>query len=241
MATIAAPHAGWHTDRLFFTGMAAALVLVTFIGFAPTYYLAPVFGARPLTPLVHVHGVVFSAWPLLLLLQTGLIAARRRDLHRTIGLGGAMLAVAIVVIGAMVAIESGRLGSGPPTRHQPSFLVFPLSNMLLFAGLTVFAVRWRWKADYHKRLMLLATMTLCITPLARISAFMDLPFRPPAIGGMILSDLFLIALIVYDRQRLGKLHPATLWAGGVYLLSQPLRVAVGQTAAWQDFARLLIG
>ena len=34
---------------------------------------------------------------------------------------------------------------------------------------------------------------------------------------------------------------ATLWAGLFYLLSQPLRVFVGGTDAWQGFARLLIG
>ena len=241
MATIAASGIRWHPDRLFFTGMAAALVAVTFVGFAPTYYLAPVFGARPVTPLVHVHGVVFSVWVLLFLGQTSLIAARYRNLHKLVGYAGAVLAVAVVVIGLMVAIEAGRLGSGPPTRHQPSFLVYPLSNMFIFATLSALAIRWRWHADYHKRLMLLATMALCITPLARISRFAGLPFEPSAIGGMILSDIFLAALVIFDVRRRGRLHPATLWAGSFYLLSQPLRVFVGGTDAWQGFARLLIG
>ena len=41
MATAAAPRARWRTERIFFTGIALAMLVATFIGFAPTYYLAP--------------------------------------------------------------------------------------------------------------------------------------------------------------------------------------------------------
>ena len=240
MATLAAPRTQWQADRRFFTGIAAAMVAATFIGFAPTYYLSRFTGAPPLGPLVHLHGVVFSAWMLLFLAQAGLIAARRTDIHRVAGVAVAGVAVAVVVIGVLVAIESGRLGHGPPDRHQPSFLVLPLTNMLLFAILTALGVRFRRRSDYHKRLMLLATMGLVITPLARVSRMLEIPLFPP-VGGMLLSDLFLAALAAFDIRRRGSLHPVTLWAGGAFLASQPLRIAVGRTEAWQDFARLLIG
>lgn len=226
-------------DRRFYTGMAAALIGVTFIGFAPTYYLANAFDAPALSPLVHLHGIVFSAWMLLFFGQTGLIAARRTDLHRITGMFGAGLAVIVFVLGIVVAIESGRLGHGPPTRNQPAFLINPLTNIALFGGFVAFGVLNRARSEYHKRLMLLATMTLAITPLARISRMAGMPFDPPAIGGMILSDIFLVALIVFDLRH-GRLHPVTLWAGGIFLLSQPLRIFIGQTAMWQDFARTLI-
>lgn len=241
MATAFPVRLRWTSERRFFTGMALALLAATFIGFAPTYYLSGYFDAPALSPLVHLHGVVYSAWVLLFVAQTGLIAANRRDLHRLTGIAGAVLALTVLVVGVVVAIEAGRLGSGPPDRHQPSFLVFPLTNMLMFAGLTGAALWWRERGDIHKRLMLLATMGLVITPLARISRMAGLPFDPPAIGGMLLSDLFLAALIAFDVSRRGKLHPATLWGGGLYLVSQPLRVAIGQTEAWQSFARTLIG
>lgn len=241
MATLAIPQARLQAERRFFTGMAAALVAVTFIGFAPTYYLAGYFDAPRLGPLVHLHGVVYSGWVLLLLAQTGLIAARRVDVHRLLGIAGAGLALVVVVVGVLVAIESGRLGHGPPGRNQPVFLVYPLANMVMFTALVGAAFALRRRSDFHKRLMLLATMGLVITPLARISRMLALPFDPPAIGGMLLSDIFLAALIAFDLTRRGRLHPATLWGGGAYLLSQPLRVAIGSTEAWQSFARMLIG
>lgn len=241
MATLAMSRPRLQAERRFFTGMAAGLVATTFIGFAPTYYLASYFDAPPVGPLVHLHGIVYSGWVLLFLTQTGLVAARRVDIHRLVGIAGAGLAVVVVVVGVLVAIESGRLGHGPPGRNQPVFLVYPLANMLMFTALAGTALAMRRRSDYHKRLLLLATMGLVITPLARVSRMLALPFDPPAIGGMLLSDIFLAALIAFDLARRGRLHPATLWGGGTYLLSQPLRVAVGNTEAWQDFARMLIG
>ena len=62
--------------------MAVALALTALVGFGPTYFLRPVF--RPtttLTPLMHVHGLLFGRWTLLLVVQTTLVAARRTDLH----------------------------------------------------------------------------------------------------------------------------------------------------------------
>jgi hypothetical protein len=72
-------------ERLFYTGMAAAFLLVVFAGFARTYYLRPYFGAPLLTPLLRLHGLVFSAWIVLLLAQTALVAAKRTPLHRRLG------------------------------------------------------------------------------------------------------------------------------------------------------------
>jgi hypothetical protein len=83
-------------------------------------------------------------------------------------------------------------------------------------------------------------MSLAVTPLARIAVMMGWPLAPP-IGGMILCDIFLAALVWFDLKKDGRLHPVTLWGGGALLLSQPLRVAIGNSDAWQVFARTLIG
>jgi hypothetical protein len=42
--------------------MALAIGAIVFAGFAPTYYLRPYFHPEPLSPLLHVHGLVFTAW-----------------------------------------------------------------------------------------------------------------------------------------------------------------------------------
>jgi hypothetical protein len=92
MATLARPRPALNAERRFFTAMAAALLVTVFVGFAPTYYLLPFFdgvtsrgvaASEALTPLVHVHALVFSAWLILFIAQTGLVAARRTDIHRS--------------------------------------------------------------------------------------------------------------------------------------------------------------
>lgn len=224
----------------FFAGAASAMVAATFVGFAPSYYLAGLTGAPVRGGFVHVHAFVFTAWMLLYAAQTGLVAARRTDLHRRLGAAGAVLAVAVVVTGVFIALDSARTGGGGPQRDQLAFLVFPLTNILAFAALCGAGVASRGRPARHKRLMLLATLALVVTPLARISLMAGLPVRG-AVGGMLLSDLVLAALAVFDVRTLGRPHPATLWAGGALLASEPLRVLVGQTQTWRDFAAALIG
>jgi hypothetical protein len=239
MATIAAPQRRLQSERRFFTGIAAVMVAVTFIGFAPTYYLAGPMGAPPLSPLVHLHGALFSAWMLLFLGQTSLIAAGRPGVHRKTGAVAALLAAAMLILGIAVALEGARSGRNPG-RDPAMFLAFPFTSIGLFALFTTLGIARRRRADHHKRLMLLGTISLVVTPLARIGPRIGMPWDRP-ICGMILSDLLLLALIVFDLRKNGRLHPVTLWGGGAILLSEPLRVLIAHSQPWQDFARWLIG
>jgi len=226
-------------ERRFFTGMAIAMVLVTFIGFAPTYYLGTAFNAKPLAVVTHAHGIVFTAWMLLYLSQSALVFAGRRDIHRAMGTAGAGLALLVYVLGVWVSIDSGHFGRGAPGRDQPTFLAYPLTNITVFAIMAATAIRKRNESAAHKRLMLLGTIALVTTPLARITTMLGSP-APPPIGGMILSDALLAALVMFDLRQRGRLHYVTKWFGGAFLLSQPLRVAMSHTEAWQSFARLLL-
>ncbi|HEV2617498.1 MAG TPA: hypothetical protein VGU63_12910 [Candidatus Acidoferrales bacterium] len=81
-------------DRRFYTWVAVAAALVVFAGFARTYYLKEFFGTRSLALLLHVHGLVMTLWFLLFLVQVRLVAAHRTDLHRRLGVFGALLAQA---------------------------------------------------------------------------------------------------------------------------------------------------
>jgi hypothetical protein len=76
------PRDGGTYDRLFYGGMATAMGLTVFGGFASTYYLrlfadgpkATLTGG-PFTALVHLHGALFTAWVLLFIVQTTLISS----------------------------------------------------------------------------------------------------------------------------------------------------------------------
>src|SRR3954452_17406186 len=98
------------TDRRVFTGFAAAAPFSVFVGFAPTYYLKGLYGTRVLSPLVHGHGMLFTSWILLSVTQTTLVAARRTDLHRRLGIVGGVLAVTMLAVGTAVAIAAAKRG-----------------------------------------------------------------------------------------------------------------------------------
>ena len=99
---------GKRRERLFYTGMAIAVVITVFAGFARTYYLRPYFGTPSLTPLLQLHGIIFTSWLVLLLTQTSLVAANRTDIHRRLGMAGAVIAVLMVLVGSATAIIKRR-------------------------------------------------------------------------------------------------------------------------------------
>ncbi len=225
-------------ERRFFAAMAGVIAAATFIGFAPSYYLAPMFGARPLSVLLHVHGIAFTAWILLYVAQTGLVTAGRTDIHRLVGPAAAALAIVMVPLGVATAIVTKHVAAVHhlPTPGPP--LIFPLGAITTFAVLVAAGVAMRKRAAWHKRLILLGTAAILTTPLARITRFSHLGLTP-AIGGIVLTDLLLLALITYDVRTRGKLHPATAWGGGFFVATQLLRILLNATPAWQAFAATL--
>jgi len=225
-------------ERLFFGGMAVALLIAVFVGFAPTYYLRAPFDGPALTPSLKVHGFLFSTWMILLGVQTSLIATGKTAVHRKLGVAGAVLGVLMMIAGAYVAISRARAGITvpPPGMTMAVFLTLPLATIIVFPVLLGAALWQRRRTDYHKRLIVVATLELITAAVARWPGV--LPLGPVAFFGI--TDLFLIALAVYDWRMRGRIHPATLWGGLFLLASQPLRFAIGFTPPWESFTSWLL-
>ena len=237
MATQAAV-AGRQCDRLFYTGMAVTAAVLVFAGFARTYYLKAYFGAPSLAPLVHLHGLVFTSWLVLLLSQVTLVAAKRTDLHRRLGMVGAFLAPLMVVVGAATAIGAARRGSSPPGGPPPLvFLAIPLGDLVTFSILVAAGFYFRRRSEAHKRLMLLATIGILPPAIARLPFDFILSAGPLAIFG--LADLVIGACLLYDGVTRRRVHPAFLGGGLLIVLSQVLRLFVAGTETWLSFARWL--
>lgn len=235
-AVVRGPHdAAARRERLFFSGMAVASLLTVLAGFSRSYYLNA-WAASPfvMTPLLHWHGVVFTAWMLLLVMQTSLVAANRRDVHRRLGVAGVGLGIAMIVLGPMVAIT--RTASGLVADLGPPPLVFlavPLVGMVVFAALFAAALYFtRRDLAAHKRLMLLATVEVVTAAVARLPV-VD-AWGPLGFFGV--TNLFVLALVAYDFLIRKRVHPATLWGGLFLVASQPLRLMIGGSEAWMAFA-----
>lgn len=225
------------TERRFYAWGAAAIVLTAFGGFARTYYLKEAFGTPSLSTLVHAHAAVMTAWLILFVIQTRLVAAQRTDLHRRLGVAGAALIALIVAIGVPTAIESARRGVTIPGMSPLVFLVLPLGTVVVFAILTGCAIFYRRRSDIHKRLMLLATLSILTPAIARIPWESFRAVGPPLF--IALTDAFVLAFVAYDTAKNRRLHPAFGWGALFLLVSQPLRIGLAHTAAWMQFATWL--
>jgi hypothetical protein len=222
-------------ENLFFSGMAVLILGAVFLGFARSYYLAGVFKAPLPNLIVHIHGAVFSSWILLLIAQTSLVAAGRIDLHRRLGLLGFALACVVVILGLLAATDSlGRhFAAGEPGVGAKAFYAIPIADMLVFSTLIYFAFRERFNPAAHKRLILIATITLLD------AAFVRWPI-PAASWDLRMAQMccypLLLLLTGYDLWSTGKIQRATLWASVFLIVLQQVRSPIGRTVPWQSFA-----
>jgi FtsH-binding integral membrane protein len=232
-ATVTSHLPGRRYDHLFFASMSWLMLATVFVGFGPTYYLAGVFRAPLPSLIIHVHGAAFSCWMLLLITQTTLVSAGRVDIHRRLGIAGFFLACAMVVVGVLAANDQLVRESGPSGRDAKFFYIIPMTSMLMFATLIVFAFRARSNPPAHKRLILIATMTLMVAAIARWP--FAIVYKHAAIDTLF-SYVFLLILVIYDLWSTRKVHRATLWAGAFLVFVSEVRFPIGKTDTWHAFA-----
>ncbi len=226
------------TGLTFYSGIALAFAATVFVGFAPTFYLKPVFATPALTGLAHLHGVVFTAWIAIFIAQTFLVARGRTDLHQRLGIAGAGVAAAMIVVGMMTAFAAAARGFTPPNGPPPLvFLAIPFFDIVAFAGLVGAGILRRTTPETHKRLMVMATIAIIDAAVARLPVPIEM--SPPVFFA--LSDLFIVAVIVHDIMVRGRPHRATV-AGGLWVLAlQVIRLIVAETGPWLGFARWITG
>jgi hypothetical protein len=227
------------SDRTYVAVIVAAILLVVLAGFSRSFYLLPAFGSQPEwaahEPIFYFHGTVFSFWFALLGCQTYLVRARSLRVHRKLGYFGVGLGVGVVVLGTYAALRAAnRVGGfmGVPLPPQ-QFLTVPLSGMLLFAMFLTLATVKRKEPASHKRLMLLASISLLGAPIARIPAMF--PQLPVWIDAIVFTG-FTILMGYWDIQTRGKLRPETYWGGPAIVLLTLAALPIGATAAWQRAA-----
>jgi hypothetical protein len=234
------------SDHKFHVTMAIAIMITVFWGFAPSYYFKPFaqVAQRPaavethsLPILIHVHAVAFSAWILLLLCQTTLVATGRTGLHRRLGVASAAVAPLLVVLGFLVAIKSAQDGWNPGEGFPDSlaFMAVGLGDLVLFSSFVAAGLYYRRRPELHKRLMFLGTIGGLTWP-----AITRMPYIAPRPGVMFgLLAALVMAAPVRDLLRTRRLHPASIWGGIIILASFPIRRTIAMSGTWHIFAEWL--
>jgi hypothetical protein len=232
-------------ERRFYLTFSVALAGAVFVGFARTFFLRawyPAWAAAHAAPesLFILHGTLFAAWYLLLPVQASLIAARRVAWHRRLGFASLGLAGGMVVLGILGSLVAARRPTGfidiplPPLQ----FLIVPIAAIVLFAVFVTLAVVARRDPQAHKRYMLLGSIVMVEAAVGRWPfAFMNAPSPVPFLDmPSLVTDLFLVPLIVWDFRARGRMHPVTLIGGAAIVVTHALRMPLASTAGWQALA-----
>jgi hypothetical protein len=224
--------------RGLYTWAALSAVVIVFAGFARTYYLKELYGTPGLTGLVHLHGLVMTAWFLLFVVQVRLVESRNIEMHRRLGYAGAGLAVFVLAVGTVTAVVAAASGHspGPPPLV---FLSVPLGDMLVFTVFVGLGMAFRERGAVHKRLMLLSCLGILTAAIARI------PWAPIHDAGLplyfALTDLCVIVAAVVDTWRHRRFHPVFGWGLAFLVATHAARLFLSGTPQWLAFAKWVVG
>ena len=198
-------------------GFAAVIAVIMFGGFARNFYLRAWLGTRVISPMVVVHGVVMSAWVLLFLTQSALVARREVGLHRRLGLAGAALAVIVVGLGIYTIAASIQRQFPQADAHLiiNLFVAFDGITLLLFGGLVLTALFNRRRPEIHRRLMLLAMISLLPPALGRLVAYFTQHHVEVIVLGLLVASV--LGCLLMDTSRHRRLHPAFVYGGALLI------------------------
>lgn len=234
-----------HVDRRLFDRrlyLAAAILfpLIVLVGFGRTYYLKGLFGTPPLpSGLVHLHGLVMTAWVALFVVQVRLVSSKRVHRHQQLGYAGIGIGALIIATGFPTALRAAKYGSvsAPPGIPPLSFLLVPLFDLLVFALLFGAAILYRRKPAAHKRLMLLTAVNFLPPALARIPIASLQSLGPVWFFG-VPTALALLCLGL-DARRNHHVHAVFAAGTAVLIGSYVARLALMTTGPWLTLAAWL--
>jgi len=221
----------------FYRHIAIALSLFVIVGFSRTYYLRFLTDLPPLTTLLHWHSVIFSAWLLVFIAQTRLVAAHRIDLHMKLGIAAVALAIAVVGISfATTAVKATLPLIHPSGLTPPQFTIIGIMSLVLFAGFLALGIAFRRRAAYHKRFMILAMIGVLTPAASRIVMQLGLrehwTYLVPVVPA-----LFVVGCLAYDWRKQRLVHPVYAVGGALIIASWPLRVIIGRSEWYQPVGK----
>lgn len=224
--------------------------MLVIVGFAPTFYLDPLFETRDdahsMPVFLVFHAVILTTWYTGLLVQSGLAVRRKIRLHRTFGVIGAFVAAAVVITGAVATVDAvpraAELGY-PPRQIIDILVTSNTANLIVFGTLVAAAIMNRSRPQVHKRLMLIASVAIigpAVSPLRLFGAYVQslLPDFITLPVPLLFWILLIGILAVHDVVTLGRIHRATLIGAAAKAAATIVTVSLvrtGQANAYVDW------
>jgi hypothetical protein len=169
--------------------------------------------------------------------------------HRTWGMVGNSLATAMTIFGVLASIRQmqnaaalGLEGAGK------EFAFVPLGGITFFAVTFILAIKNVTRSEWHKRLMILATIFILDAPVARWFMMFLAPPSPPGpppvavdVPPALTAALLVAVAMLFDWRTRGRPHEVYLIGGTALIAIKLLRMPISQTPAWHAVANFVLG
>jgi len=200
---------------------------VALAGFFLTYLQPVALGRFDGPAMAHAHGALLFSWLVLVLVQSLRLRSHRK-------LGWVALALAPAIAASTVAIGVEATGRDL-SRGLVTGMAGNVTAPLVFCGLVGAAIWLRGQPQWHKRLILIATVVMLWPAWFRWRHFMPWMPSPELSLGLIVANLPIAVAMLRDRVRFGAVHPAYWRIGVPVFLWQAIEVAAFGSVAWTEF------
>ncbi len=239
---MANPAAARAFQPTFFFWMTLVMACFVFGGFGMTYWYPMAAGSFPPAPaVVHLHGLVYTAWMLLLVLQPILVNSRNVALHRSFGTFGIALATAVMFMGALITLLSGAASRDNPGANYYHGEYLGLMAVVGFGTLFTLAIRNVRKPEVHKRLMLLAALPLLPPGVHRLYMVPLGLTTFPVLPMYLTLDAMALAILIHEWRTTTRIGTCTLIGVAWLLVQQALHYPVTHAQWFADFLYALTG
>lgn len=158
--TIAASETRHSFKPSFFFWVTLVMACFVFAGFGLTYWQPILRGSLAFPPIVHIHAFIFSSWMALLMVQSLLFNTKNISLHRSVGTFGIAIATGMLITSAEVTLLFGNFTRANPGPDYYGLMYLSVMAVLGFTILFCLAIRNVRRPEYHRRLILFATLPL---------------------------------------------------------------------------------
>ncbi|HEY6816027.1 MAG TPA: hypothetical protein VI168_10850 [Croceibacterium sp.] len=242
-ATAAAPSAARQFRPSFSFWMILAMCFFVFGGFGMHSFVPALQGDfPPAPPVVHLHGVVFIGWMLLLLVQSSLVSAGNVRLHRALGTWGIAQGTATILIGLMMQLVASGRGHAAGRPAGTDGLYLGLLAFLGFALLFALAIGNRTRPDIHRPLILFAMLPVIPPGVNRFWAnALGLDDPIPTFWLYLTLWSMAAAILFHERRATGRIGGYSLIGAGWIVLEGALHEAVVGSAVFEQIAGGILG
>lgn len=214
----------WARDRatLFYLGFGVLGLLVVAHGFGVTYVVPMARRTFSAPWVVHLHGASALSWVLLFIAQAKLVRGRRTQLHRRLGQVALPLALVVWASGIATALWAAQRDLPQQGTAATSSFAGTASGLTLYLLLVIAAVATRRRPDWHKRIVMLATIQVLWPAFFRLRHLLPAVPYPDISFALVMAYSPILVAALRDQWRYGKIHPVWLFIGPALVIEQSL-------------------